>query len=353
VDASYVGNRGAWFQANSLVDLNALTPERIASFGLDIRNAADRTLLTSQIGSALAAQRGFNRLPYPGFPTGQTVAQSLRPFPQFGNLGSRWSPLGNNWYDSLQVKVTKRYSYGLDFTSAFTWQKELLRGSDDQGGGGGNINDVFNRRNQKYLSGNSQPLVLVFGLNYRVPEFGPSQIVRKIAGGWTVSAIMRYSSGLPIAVPGSSTSLLGSLLFRGTRMNRVPGQPLFLKDLNCHCFDPNKDLTLNPQAWVDVPAGEWGYSAAYYNDYRGARRPDEQLSFGRVFAVREKMSLQFRVELFNAFNRTQLAGPSAGNPFASTTRNAATGNLTGGFGYINPLSSGTPRNGQVVLRFQF
>src|SRR5262249_20883714 len=159
------------------------------------------TLLTSQIGSATAAQRNFNKLPYPGFPTGQTVAQSLRPFPQFGTLGSRWSPLGNNWYDSLQVKVTKRYSHGLDFTSGFTWQKELLRGSDDQGGGGGSINDVFNRRNQKYISGNSQPLVLVVGINYRVPEFGPNALVRKIAGGWTISAITRYSSGLPIAVP--------------------------------------------------------------------------------------------------------------------------------------------------------
>ena len=352
VDANYVGNRGAWFQANSLIDLNALTPERLAAFGLDLRKADDRTLLTSQVGSAAAAARGFNRLPYPGFPTGQTVAQSLRPYPQFGGLGSRWSPLGNNWYDSLQVKVTKRYSHGLDFTSAFTWQKELLRGSDDQGGGGGSINDVFNRRNQKYISGNSQPIVFVLGLNYRVPEFGRTKLVRKLAGGWTVSAITRYASGTPIAVPGSSTSLLGNLLFRGTRMNRVPGQPLFSKDLNCHCFDPTKDLMLNPAAWVDVPAGEWGYSAAYYSDYRNARRPDEQLSLGRAFAIREGMTFQFRVEFFNAFNRTVFAAPSSGNPFATTTKDTS-GNLTGGFGYINPLSSGTPRNGQVVLRFQF
>lgn len=352
VEANYVGNRGAWFQANSLIDLNALTAQRLAAFGLDIRNSADRSLLTSPISSALAAQRGFNKLPYTGFPTGQTVAQSLRPYPQFGTLASRWSPLGNNWYDSLQAKVTKRYSHNLDFTMAFTWQKELLRGSDEQGGGGGSINDVFNRRNQKYISGNSQPVVWVMGLNYRVPAVGPNRIVKAVVGGWTVSAVLRYASGVPIAVPGSTTSLLGSLLFRGTRMNRVPGQALFLKDLNCHCFDANKDLTLNPAAWVDVPAGEWGYSAAYYSDYRQARRPDEQLSFGRTFRVHEGMTLQVRGEFFNAFNRTVYATPASGNPFASTTRDAS-GNLTGGYGYINPLSSGTPRNGQVVFRFQF
>jgi hypothetical protein len=353
VEANYVGNRGAWFQANGLIDLNALTPERLQAFGLDIRNAADRSLLTSQMSSTLAAQRGFNRLPYPGFPTGQTVAQSLRPFPQFGGLGSRWSPLGNNWYDSLQVKATKRHSHGLDFTLAFTWQKELIRGADDQGGGGGSINDVFNRRNQKYISGNSQPLVLVVAVNYRLPGWGASKLVKHLTGGWTLSSITRYSSGLPIPVPGSQTSLLGNLLFRGTRMNRVPNQPLFLKDLNCNCFDITRDLMLNPAAWQDVPAGEWGYSAAYYNDYRYARRPDEQLSLGRVFAVKEGMTLQVRAEFFNAFNRLSYANPSAGNPFVTTTRDNLTNNLTNGFGWINPVNAGTPRNGQVVLRFQF
>jgi hypothetical protein len=351
-EVSYVGNRGAWFQANGLIDLNALTPERLAAFGLDIRNPADRTLLTSQIGSATAAARGFNRLPYTGYPTGQTVAQSLRPYPQFGTLGARWAPLGNNWYDSLQVKLTKRYSHGLDFSFAFTWQKELLRGSEDQSGNVGGVNDVFNRGNQKNLSQYSQPLVAVLGANYRVPQMGSSRAVRLLSGGWTVSAVLRYASGYPIAVPGSSTSLLGSLLFRGTRMNRVPGEPLFLKDLNCHCFDPNKDLVLNPRAWVDVPAGEWGFSALYYGDYRQQRRPDEQFSFGRTFNVREGFTLHFRGEFFNAFNRLVYANPGSGNPFAATTRDAA-GNLTGGFGYINPLNSGTPRSGQVVIRIQF
>jgi hypothetical protein len=352
VEANYVGNRGAWFQANSLFDINALTPERIAAFGLDIQNAADRSLLTSQLNSALAAQRGFNRLPYTGYPAGQTVAQSLRPFPQFGALGTRWAPLGNNWYDSLQVKVTKRQSHGLDFTLSFTWQKELIRGSDDQGGGGGNINDVFNRRNQKYISGNSQPLVLVLGANYRVPGLSANRWTKRITGDWTLSAIVRYASGLPILVPASQTSLLGNLLFRGTRMNRVTGQPLYLKDLNCHCFDPTRELLLNPAAWQDVPAGQWGHSAAYYNDYRFARRPDEQLSIGRVFSVKEGFTLQFRAELFNAFNRLVFANPTSGNPIVTTTRDAQ-GNLTNGFGWINGLASGTPRNGQFVIRAQF
>jgi hypothetical protein len=43
IEASYVGSRSAWWEANALIDVNALTPERIAEFGLDINNATDRT----------------------------------------------------------------------------------------------------------------------------------------------------------------------------------------------------------------------------------------------------------------------------------------------------------------------
>lgn len=48
-----------------------------------------------------------------------------------------------------------------------------------------------------------------------------------------------YSGGLPIPVP-SSTTNLSSLVFQSTRMNRAPGQPLFLQNLNCHCIDGSR-----------------------------------------------------------------------------------------------------------------
>ena len=115
----------------------------------------------------------------------------------------------------------------------------------------------------------------------------------------------------------------------------------------------NKDFVLNPKAWRDAQPGEWGTAAAFYNDYRTARRPDEQLSFGKSFQLRERMSLQLRAEFFNAFNRTYLANPDSGNPTQTQTRNAA-GVPTSGFGRINPASlANTPRNGQIVARFQW
>ena len=89
--------------------------------------------------------------------------------------------------------------------------------------------------------------------------------------------------------------------------------PLFTKDPNCHCIDPNRDFVLNPAAWTQPAAGQWGTAAAYYNDYRWSRRPDEQASLGRIFRFKERMSFQIRAEFFNIFNRTFLNTPTSTN----------------------------------------
>ena len=167
-----------------------------------------------------------------------------------------------------------------------------------------------------------------------------------------MGGILRYSSGTPIQVP-SANNNLSSVFFQSTFVNRVPGQPLFLKDLDCHCIDPTKDLVFNPAAWSQPGPGQFGTAAAYYSDYRYARRPDEQLSLGRVFRIRERISFQLRAELFNVFNRTYLNNPSNGNAQATTSYNS-NGQLSSGFGYINNNSVyNAPRTGQVVARFQF
>jgi hypothetical protein len=148
----------------------------------------------------------------------------------------------------------------------------------------------------------------VINCNYTVPKLGGNRWLREATGGWTFGGILRYASGSLIGMPGSSNAL-SSLLFHGTRMNRVPGEPLYTVDLNCRsCYDPRKDFVLNPKAWSDAPAGQFGYSAAYYNDYRNQRHPDEQLSLGRNFRVKERVTLSIRMEFFNVFNRLMLGG---------------------------------------------
>jgi hypothetical protein len=349
VEAAYVGNRGAWeIGATGLVNLNATNPATLAAEGFNLSNPATLSLLTSTIGSATAAAAGI-KLPYAGFPTSQTVAQSLRPFPQYSSsLTPMWAPLGDNWYDSLQMKANQRLTHGLTAQSAFTFSKEEATGQA--------INNVFDRPNQKSLVSSSQPFLFVVSFTYELPfaQFGPSKspLYRQIVDGWRLGGLFRYGSGLPIPVPASQGNL-NSLIFQSTRMNRVAGQPLYLADLNCNCFDATKTLVLNPKAWADVPNGTWGVSAPFYNDFRYARTPYEALNLGRTFRIKERTSLELRAEFFNVFNRLEYPNPSASNPLATTTYNSSTGLLSGGFGYINVSSVGGQRTGELVARLSF
>ena len=347
VEASYVANRGAWWLSTISDNYNALSPQFLLSqYGLDVNSAADRTILTSQINSA-GAGRFRNQLPYAGF--SGSVAQSLRPFPQFtSGLSPLWAPQGKTWYDSLQAKVTQRVWHGLEAQYVFTWAKELQQGVE-----GGTVNDVFNRSNNKSISGFSRPLVSTLSLNYRVPAPAGNKIVSQALRDWAVGATVTYASGLPILAP-TSTNNLSSVLFQSTFYNRVPGVPLYLKDINCHCIDPTKDLVLNPAAWTNPPAGQWGTAAPYYSDYRYERRPSESMSLGRVFAFKERVRFTVRMNFTNVFNRTQLSNPTS-TPSSATVRSSA-GLLTGGFGFINYLGGSTflpPRQGTLEMRLSF
>ena len=343
VEGTYVANRGVWLNGPGLAAPNTLTPEKLASVGLNLSNAADRTLLTSRMDSPAVVARGF-KAPYAGFPLSNTLAQSLRPYPQFNSaLTARNASLGSSWYDSLQTKMTQRYSHGLDYTVAFTWAKDMDRTTA--------YNDAFNRTNQKRLSAGAQPFVFSTGFSYETQKWTQYKAFRLLTSGWTFSGSIRYSSGTVIAIP-VSANLLNSQIFQGTVFNRVPDQPLYTKDLNCHCFDPNKDLVLNPKAWTDAAPGTYGVTAAAYNGYRTQRIPDEQISIGRTFRIKENKQFSVRAEFFNVFNRTVYAAPAATSPTATTTFDKA-GNLTGGFGFINMNSNGQPRNGQLVGRFTF
>jgi hypothetical protein len=157
---------------------------------------------------------------------------------------------------------------------------------------------------------------------------------------------------LPILAP-ASTNNLSATLFQTTFDNRVPGVPLFTQNLNCHCFDPNTTFVLNPAAWTNPPAGQFGTGAAYYSDYRQQRRPSESMGFGRNFKIRENVTFNIRAEFNNIFNRTEVASPTSTNIAAAQTKNSA-GQNTAGFGWINTTTlASMPRQGSIVARFRF
>ncbi len=129
--------------------------------------------MTSQICSAAAVAAGF-KLPYPTFPCGASVAQSLRPFPEYSvSLAPQFADQGDSFYDSLQVKFRKRMSHGLDLTSNYTFSKtENI---------GGYINaDPSNRIIQKGLDSNDYPHIWVTAFTYRTPKVTENKFIRAV-----------------------------------------------------------------------------------------------------------------------------------------------------------------------------
>jgi hypothetical protein len=396
VDAAYVGNRGAWWVSplEAPLNYNALTPEGLKSqYGIDVTNRADTQLLNTPINSpAVLARFPYLANPnnvYPGFPATQPLKQALRPYPQWNGIPPFLGPpSGDTWYDSLQVKLTKRFSHGLSAQVAYTFQKELTNGTNSNTSyvtpSAPLINDVFNPAVNKQISGFSTPNLLIFSYSYTTPKINANGSAMKAVSwalrDWVYSGVLRYQSGQILPSAPSANNLLDNLA-RGpsnnpaiwgggyTFMNRVPGQPLFSVDPNSH-FDPTKQLVLNPAAWTEPPYGTFGQSAPYFNDFRWQRQPAESMGFGRMFRIKERMSIQVRAEFQNIFNRTFYSLPSiftGGTTITTPTGkgnslSGTTGLLSSGFGYVNWLNGGTysntgvgpaPRSGQIVARFQF
>ncbi len=207
------------------------------------------------------------------------------------------------------MTANKRFSHGLQADFAFTWSK-----SEDTFGG---TPDVQNRALAKGISSLDQPLVMRIGVTYTLPKWGP-KVVSWAVRDWMVNAFAYYASGIPLAAPTTNTTGYPTNLALGTINNLTfqtgqdqirTGQPLYLQDLNCHCFDPNTTFVLNPAAWTNPAPGQYG-GQTYYNDFRGERRPVENFAFGRQFHVRERLTLNVRAEFSNIFNRTYVNNPS-------------------------------------------
>ena len=386
LDIAYVGNRGVWFTAPALNtnNYNTLNFDTLKAYGLDINNPTDRTLLTTPMGSALTQQlnpaitaRGF-RLPYAGFPITQNLTTALVPRPQWGStippfLGP---PLGKTWYDSLQLSVTKRYSHGLDIQGSFTYGKEESLGANSDSSYAGvpattRVNDVFNRDTNKQLSPLSRPVKLIISGTYTTPPTKGDGIAMKVLSqavrDWQMGAVLQYQSGALLVVPDSNNQLFAQLnrgggLFSGgnTYWNFAPGKgpgDTFIKDPNCHCFDPTQELVLDPKAWQDTPGGQFASTAAYYNNYRWQRQPSENVSLGRNFRMGHegRMNLQIRAEMQNILNRHFYSTPTVANPIATTNRTNPNGTLSAGFGYVSWVNGAgsSPRTGLMVARFTF
>ncbi len=363
IEAAYVGNRGTWEQSN-ISQMNDLTAQQAARYGFNINNPADLAVLSQPLSATLGKDpRVF--LPYVGFPLTAPTYNAIKPFPQTnGNIGLLWQPAGKSWYDSLQLKGTKRLSHGLTTQVAFTWQKEMDISAENSyalfGGANGAPtfqNDVTNYNQNKYLSYQDRPFELVISATYTTPAWKINKFVGVLTRDWQLSAVLRYQSGQLIQIPGTNNNYNNQIGRGGNLAERIPGVPVFLHDPNCHCYDPTTQLEVNPAAFMQTPTGQFSTSTPYYDDIRAARFPMENMSLGRNFRFGHegRMNLQIRAEFTNIFNRIFIPAPTITSLTTPTTYAPGSQILTGGFGFVN-TNAGVgqqPRAGTMVARFTF
>ncbi len=380
IEAAYVGNRNVWQSATGFQDFNAVSPALLQRYGFTIDTSAkglsDATLLNTNLNRLTQAQQSTLAsygvfLPYSGYPTGATaptVLQSLKPFPQFSNALQPSAPLGKSWYDSLQVTLTKRFSHGLSATGGYTYSKNLaLTGYPD----------VFNPTVGKDVVAANPPQILRISFEYVTPRYKGNlpvlgnKIVSYILGDWGWSSALYYQTGPYLARPtAGSTNAISRWLGRG------PGSAQLKKnadgsymnpwsvdwydlngnhhtdplDINCHCFDPNKTVVINPNAWQTIPDATWTADTSTYTFFRGVRVPRESMNFARNFRIKEKYTFQIRMEFTNIFNRSFLPAPNmAFSPVNPTygcsggvtgcTGSSVNGSYTSGLGTFTSFGS--------------
>jgi hypothetical protein len=325
IEGSYVGVKGTRL-GNNLINLNELDP-RYLSLG---------SLLTRQITDAAVVAAGYG-VPYPGFRG--TLAQALRPYPQYGNITSRSNPNGNSTYHAFQTKVEKRFSHGFTTLAAYTWSKSITDSVEIAGGGPAG-QTYYNRRLEKAISPNDVPHNFALSYLYELP-FGrgkrflnSSGVMGRIAGGWTLTGIHQYYSGRPVVLTATNTMPISN--YGVLRPDVAPG---VARTLSSEHFDPAVDRVINPLAFTAPPLYRYGTAARSYTDVRADAYFNESFGAIKRTPLTERVTLTFRAEFFNVFNRVVFAAPE-GSVSSSN------------FGKVSAQYN-RPRQGQLALRVDF
>jgi len=381
VSLSYIGNRGTRLRS-SFNPLNAL-PIEAARLGdallrkklVDV-TPADRAYAAS-VGFPLPANPDAV---YPGFNNQfgngaleRSVAQSLRPFPQYGNINNRLESQGQSFYNAFKGELQRRFTNGIQFGVSYTFSKLITDAASDLYGGSaltGVLQNPRDRRSLRSLSPDDVPHNVVFSYLLELP-FGKGKtflnkggIVDRLVGGFQISGIQRYRSGTPITVfiAGGRRDFLDLLGIGGNLRPNLTGQPFFSDSLT-PLSDFLTNRYINPAAFVAPPAfngtsaaiGSAEYAAYYANPLRflGTAAPTfnglrtrpfytEDLSILKKTRITETTAFEIRAEIFNLFNRSRPAGPEA---------NFDNGGNFGNAGYFFDL--GQPRRIQLGARFIF
>jgi Carboxypeptidase regulatory-like domain len=257
-------------------------------------------------------------------------------YPNFSTILTNFSN-GTASYHALQATLEKHLSNNLQFQSNFTWSKAI--DTDATGNisvGGSLLPDPFDLGFNRGVSALNVPLIWISNLVYTSPSLsGRNLFLRNFLGSWQVSAIVTSQSGTPITILGGNGNNNSEAQQSEDRANVVPGQ-----SFNVRHGGKSQWLQeyFNTSAFTGNPPGTFGNSAK--NPFSGPPVNTTDMGLMKIWSLTEGIHLQFRWEMFNAFNH-----PDFGVP----------GNIVGasGFGRITSIGFIPPRVGQAALKLDF
>jgi outer membrane receptor protein involved in Fe transport len=205
-------------------------------------------------------------------------------------------------YNSLQLHAEKRFHSGLYLLSNFTWAKSLDVGTFGPGDGNGN---QFCYSCNYGPTGAVRPWTWISAANWELPfgrgrayANGLSRPADAVVGGWALSGVFNFESGLPFTpYYVNSPTILNSPIY--DRPNLI-GNP--------HVAHPNRNEWYNPAAYAD-PA-QYTFGDAGRNSLMGPGYGEVDLSLTKSFVITERTHLDLKWDVFNALNRVNLAQPT-------------------------------------------
>jgi len=285
--------------------------------------------------------------------TGLESDNSLEPYPEWAGMQFVTGD-GNSSYNAFSGKFTQRFSSGLTTTFSYTWSKALDVLSAIRGNGQFTVANQRCRKCNFGPSGFNIPHRFVSSILYSVPlgaghRYANSGVLKQVIGGWQVSAITTIQSGSPLtAGSGWDAAKQGKGFPHSNRLNCLAVDPYAANPTTDAYFagsfvDGANDQRFVPTAFQNLSAGQFGTCGR--NNLIGPSRWNVDFSAIKDFAITERQTLQFRMEMFNAPNHPAWGSPSLG----WGNQNLTTTNV--GFGRIRSTSQ--LRQIQFALKYFF
>jgi Carboxypeptidase regulatory-like domain len=366
---SYVGSKG--IHLGRKYDLNQLQPlsssqNPYVALGSPI-NASDCSSVSESInGSGQVIPSATVN----GQPVSQVVAThlaiacgvDLQPFRPFRGLGSilRLDDAATSSYHALQTQL-RRTVGRLQLNVSYTYSHSIDDSSDGGVFGDGGILNRFDLRAFRASSSFDERHLFTVSSVYDLPFFKNPGVANRILGGWELSGIGSWQTGIPFSVYNSSGFGDNAGLGDVVATNAGAGQSYADVISNPNKNIPSKPvgssfgpLVANPNAFASPVGLTLGDSGR--NFLRNPGRWNIDMALFKHFAISERVGFEFRAEAFNIFNHVEW-GPIAGDQGgAAGSCNNGCSARTGTFGGANFLQTGTvysPRILQLGAKFIF